>query len=216
MAAVKDEIVAAELFSRLQIRGELGYLPNSTKPASGWFKKLHNGSEQVYCLLRLEEGRPKEIRMWYANGSPAVVTAVDDAQNLQALIEGINQVRNSEQFSAGEADRRDSTVVWYHDGRKEHFHHINIQRDGLLTVWHENGQKAWEEDDESWTTWYDNGLRRAEGHYKNGKEEGLETWWHENGQKQFEAHKKNGKKRRPSDLVAFQWPEKNRVSFRER
>ncbi len=45
---------------------------------------------------------------------------------------------------------------------------------GLMTAWHENGQKM------------------HEGTYKDGKEDGRATMWHENGQKQAEATFKDG------------------------
>ncbi len=46
--------------------------------------------------------------------------------------------------------------------------------DGVLTTWHENGQKA------------------EEGTYKDGERDGLHTEWHENGQKMVEATYKDG------------------------
>ena len=82
----------------------------------------------------------------------------------------------------------------YKDGKK----------DGLWTVWHENGQK-WKEEHykdgevyglRAW--WYENGQKQYEGNYKqdalgNGIPDGLSTRWYENGQKQYEKNYKLGK-----------------------
>ena len=43
-------------------------------------------------------------------------------------------------------------------------------------------------------TYYENGQKAWENHYKNGKQEGLGTGWYENGQKQWESHHKDGKR----------------------
>ena len=48
------------------------------------------------------------------------------------------------------------------------------KEDGVLMVWHENGQK------------------RGQFNYKNGKEDGVWAKWHENGQKAAEANFKDG------------------------
>jgi antitoxin component YwqK of YwqJK toxin-antitoxin module len=50
-------------------------------------------------------------------------------------------------------------------------------------------------------TYWPNGQKKSERHYKNGKPDGLETRWWENGQKQYEGHWKNGKQ----DGLATQW-----------
>ena len=83
----------------------------------------------------------------------------------------------------------------YKDGKK----------DGLWTVWYENGQKKEEgtykdgESDGLVTSWYENGQKKYEGNYKqdalgNGIPDGLVTSWYENGQKKYEAKYKDGKK----------------------
>lgn len=41
-------------------------------------------------------------------------------------------------------------------------------------------------------TYWPNGQKRRESHYKNGKPDGLTTHWHENGKKKEEGHYKNG------------------------
>ena len=61
------------------------------------------------------------------------------------------------------------------------------KEDGLLTIWHENGQKSYEikfkdgKKDGLWTGWYDNGQKSSEGNSKRRKEDGLWPRWQEDG-----------------------------------
>jgi len=48
------------------------------------------------------------------------------------------------------------------------------EREGLVTQWHENGQKQFEAT------------------YRDGEREGLQTLWHENGQKSYEGTWRDG------------------------
>jgi len=73
--------------------------------------------------------------------------------------------------------------------------------DGLMTQWHENGQKKDEttfkdgKKDGHSTMWWMTGGReqkRSEGTFKDGKGDGLWTRWDENGQKRLEGTYKDG------------------------
>ena len=78
------------------------------------------------------------------------------------------------------------------------------QKDGLWTVWYENGQKKSEgtykngEADGLVTWWYENGQKKSENNFKadalgNGIAHGLSTGWYENGQKRYEKNYKDGR-----------------------
>ena len=56
--------------------------------------------------------------------------------------------------------------------------------DGLVTSWHEHGQK------------------RFEVNFKDGRFHGLNLLWHENGQKEQEIYYKEGKKDGPSSQIS--------------
>ena len=66
---------------------------------------------------------------------------------------------------------------WYENGMKQ----------GLWTMWHENGQKMAEAGLEIgmaegiFRMWYDNGQIREEGIYKNSEKNGICRGWHEDG-----------------------------------
>ena len=60
-------------------------------------------------------------------------------------------------------------------------------------------------------TYWPNGQKRRESHYKNGKRDGLDTRWHRNGQKKWEKPYKNGK---PDGLTTF-WYENGQKESEE-
>jgi len=66
-------------------------------------------------------------------------------------------------------------------------------------TYYENGQKKEEKHykndqlDGLWTRWDENGNKTVEIQYKDGKQDGLKTKWYENGKKGSESHWKNGK-----------------------
>lgn len=72
------------------------------------------------------------------------------------------------------------------------------KKDGLVTEWHENGQKKGEaifkdgKKDGRETVWHENGQKEWEGTYKDGKLHGLWTWWDKDGQKVKELTYKDG------------------------
>jgi len=91
-------------------------------------------------------------------------------------------------------------VEYFENGQKHIEEHLRLgKRNGLMTEWHENGQKASEINSKNGeivdgvvTEWHDNGQKASEGNWKNGKFEGLMTEWHDNGQKASEGNWKNG------------------------
>ena len=106
----------------------------------------------------------------------------------------VYQPNKSEPFSGWAKGMRDSeqlgALIQFKDGK----------RDGLVTMWYENGQKRLEvtykdgKPDGLGTTWHENGQKQTEGTTKDGKQDGLATAWHENGQKQGELTWKDGEK----------------------
>jgi len=77
------------------------------------------------------------------------------------------------------------------------------KKDGPSISYYENGQKKYESHykngkrDGLLTRWHKNGQKSEEHHYKNGELEGLWTMWYENGQKMEEIHYKNDKRDGP-------------------
>ena len=91
-------------------------------------------------------------------------------------------------------------TVWYENGQKaEEGTYKKFRKDGLWTVWFENGQKEWEATmkggtaNQKFTYWYKNGHKDVEGAYKDGEWDGKFTTWYENGQKSKEGNYKEGK-----------------------
>ena len=73
----------------------------------------------------------------------------------------------------------------------------NGLKNGLSTLWWENGQKMMEltfkdgKEDGLSAIWYENGQKKSEITFKDGKKDGLITVWYENGQKQLAAYLRN-------------------------
>jgi len=114
------------------------------------------------------------------------------AERLKKAIKQAMQAGNLE-----EANKIDAAIKALKQGaeRKEK---AETKRPTEVTYW-PNGQKRLEE---HWkdgkreglvTRWNENGKKYSEVHYKNGEREGLATSWHKNGQKQYEGHYKNDK-----------------------
>ena len=72
-------------------------------------------------------------------------------------------------------------------------------KNGKHVTYYENGQKAWEnhykngKQEGLGTGWYENGKKQSETPFNNGKQNGLWTYWHENGKKKSEVQYKDGK-----------------------
>lgn len=66
---------------------------------------------------------------------------------------------------------------------------INYYESGLKKMEgsYKNGERTG-----TWTYWYHDGKKWSEGEYHNGKENGLKTVWHINGQKYYEGKLENG------------------------
>ena len=79
------------------------------------------------------------------------------------------------------------------------FNYKKGKKDGLFTIWWDNGQKHSEgtykdgKIDGLETWYYKNGPKETETIYKNGKKDGLDIWYYENGQKKEETTFKYGK-----------------------
>ena len=89
---------------------------------------------------------------------------------------------------------------WWPDGKlKQEETWKDGEKDGLHTVWYDNGQKESEVNykncngiarkDGKWIRWYENGQKKSEEFYRDGKQDGLHTLWYDNGQKEFKGRK---------------------------
>ena len=69
---------------------------------------------------------------------------------------------------------------------------------GRWIEWHENGNKALEENYRhgrphgTSTYWYGNGTKQAERHYQDGRQHGTDIYWYPDGVKTHESHYKDG------------------------
>jgi len=114
------------------------------------------------------------------------------AERLKKALKQAMQAGNLE-----EANKIDAAIKALKQGAEQK-EKAETKRPTKVTYW-PNGHKRLEE---HWkdgkleglvTRWNENGKKYSEVHYKNGEREGLATSWHKNGQKQYEGHYKNGK-----------------------
>ena len=107
-----------------------------------------------------------------AASDSAIKEAIEEAVDFQSLEtrNGLRYQVNESELYSGWAKR-----MYYLSEQIESLAHFKDGKlDGLMTTWHENGQKM------------------GEGTFKDGKYDGLSTSWHENGQKQAEVIWKDG------------------------
>ncbi|MBT5379085.1 MAG: hypothetical protein HN675_00015 [Opitutae bacterium] len=186
-------VAKAEYASEIQVRGNLGYLPNEDNPHTGWIKKLYDGGEQVKFLLQLTDGKPTELRAWYKNGNPCGICGLSTkADTLGDVLEAITAIKVPDENLTGEFNQflHGNVVCWYKNGQRSRESQCRDgKKDGPYTSWHENGQKFMEGtfkdgklDGGQRTWWHENGQREVE-----YREDGLYTEWYENGQKKEEG-----------------------------
>jgi antitoxin component YwqK of YwqJK toxin-antitoxin module len=101
-------------------------------------------------------------------------------------------------------------VQWYENGK---ISSESEWKEGLLidaVGWNLSGEKGWEVvgGNGLLTLWHENGQKRLEGNMKNSKKEGLWIGWYEKGQKKKEENFKDGK----LDGLRRQWDEDNHLT----
>ena len=169
-APKKDAMESAVEWSKLQDRVGVIYLPNAEKPFSGYAKKTYE-NDQVEVLAQIKDGYVTRVKQWKKNGIPMWDVG---------FLEGNLRIKG---------------IPW----KEESDFDKKFPRDGLETLWHENGRKYTEvnykdgKEEGLFTVWHENGQKKFEENFKNGELEGLSTAWYENGTKHSRKTYKNGK-----------------------
>ena len=160
----------------LQSRGGFAFLGSSTKPYSGWAKRLYPSGE-LDTLKQFQRGQQNGLEIgWHKNG--------------KKRIEGY----------AKEGKGEGPVRVWHENGQKHKEGALKDGKpDGPATGWYDNGQRHYEQvyKDGKFhgpsTAWYDNGQRHYEQVYRGGVGHGPYKSWHANGQKKGEGAFEEGK-----------------------
>tara|TARA_A100001037_G_C15042267_1_gene586074 strand:+ start:257 stop:901 length:645 start_codon:yes stop_codon:yes gene_type:complete len=136
--------------SKLQVRGNLAYLPNEKKPYTGWIKKLYDGSEQIEGLIEFKKGEPSEILLWYPNGSPWFVAPLNTGSEAAEvdLNEVISEAKTSDLLDATSAleSRANGTLIkYFENGKKEwKVSYVDGKMHGTSIEYREDGSKEGE------------------------------------------------------------------------
>ena len=153
----------------LQSRGGFFFLGSSTKPYSGWAKRLYPSGE-LDTLKQFQRGQQNGLEIgWHKNG--------------QKSYEGY----------AKEGKAEGPVRAWHENGQKhKEFAFKDGKPDGPATGWHDNGQRRFEQVYRGgavhgpYVGWHRNGQKHKEFALKDGKPDGPATAWHDNGQRHYE------------------------------
>jgi len=143
-----DKTVCLEIDA--QIRNNLYYLPNTTKPFTG--NNLCKYENSRVSKGKVEDGKKNKIWTdFYENG----------------------QIEAKKKFKDGQLNGK--WTQWYENGQIEYEkNYKDDQLHGMSTFWHENGQKFFEGNykdskaDGKWTFWNKNSQKKEERNYIDG------------------------------------------------
>ena len=143
----------------LQSRGGFVFLGSSTKPYSGWAKRLYP-SGKLDKLSQLERGQQNGLEIgWHKNGQKKIEAYTKDGK--------------------AEGPAR----MWYENGQK----HKDLscrdgKPDGPATAWYDNGQRHYEQvyrggvGHGPYKSWHANGQKKGEGAFEEGKAVSMKHW----------------------------------------
>ena len=213
--------------SVFQVRGregeELVYLPNQSKPFSGWLKEsLRDGSEVFW---EVKDGIRDGPHLEFFNEVKTLTQNYtrDELNGLSTEWFENGQKKKEVTFRRGR--KEGMQMRWFTNGQKSYEqNYLSDQRDGLFKSWYANSNlkqeghyrkgrlygpfMEWYEDGqkrEVWNykgdlphgpyqSWYENGNKRNEHSYHEGKTHGAYLSWHANGNKRYDGSYQNGEK----------------------
>jgi antitoxin component YwqK of YwqJK toxin-antitoxin module len=174
---------------------------------TGWWGYWYENGQQKYALNLVNGKREGAQAYWYENGQEMLtgnyVGDLPDGPLSEWDANGkeTRLCRGNGVTLNGDCAKEGLATLWHENGQKmAELNVVNDKKEGLATLWHENGQKEQEGNyvndnpEGIWTWWYENGQKKSEGNYVNGKSEGVWNQWHENGQKKPESNYINGVK----------------------
>ena len=221
-------MIKSKASSVFQVRGregeELVYLPNQSKPFSGWLKgSLKDGSEVFW---EVKDGIRDGPHLEFFNEVKTLTQNYtrDELNGLSTEWFENGQKKKEVTFRRGR--KEGMQTGWFTNGQKSYEqNYLSDQRDGLFKSWYANSTlkqeghyrkgrlygpfMEWYEDGqkkESWNykgdlphgpyqSWYENGNKRNEHSYHEGKTHGAYLSWHAKGNKRYDGSYQNGEKR---------------------
>ncbi len=207
----------AVYYSAIQVRQELLYTPNTTKPFNGWIKFPHTRANKIlFDLLQVEEGRVQRFAKWQSNGLINIDISLNQISRdnvcrefldmLEGDVGGYWDITELEAYGGSLAEEFSDHMrlhgpcfIWFKDGKiQEKSNYKNGTLDGYYCRYYENGQIRSELKykngtlDGLQTEWYDNGQINTETNFINGNIDGVQCFWYKNGQVGSKGIYKNG------------------------
>ncbi|MDA7631768.1 hypothetical protein N8778_02960 [Verrucomicrobia bacterium] len=214
----KEVIDEAVMMDRLQVRGELTYIPNTEEPYNG-LAKSHFDNGQLHYLIKFKNGYISAVKSWRSNGSPHTYSEVNElaydvdkfdgeseyayfpfwAEDTKIFRKIVlwhenNQVSGVQLYTS--EGQPDSRVEYFKNGQK------GIQtemKEGLvwnIKSWKPNGESVEEAvvkgNGEHIAFHYD-GTVKKESNYEDGKLNGEFIYYHEGGSISSKRIYKDGK-----------------------
>jgi antitoxin component YwqK of YwqJK toxin-antitoxin module len=172
-----------------------------------WYENGQKSSEKNW-----KEGETEgQFTKWYKNGQKSWEANYKEGFPHGSWTEWYENGQKSAEENWKEGEREGQFTQWYKNGQTkilaiyvedklvnavahkpngEECTETNVKEgDGVIIIWHENGQKSVEGNYKegiphgSWTEWYENGQKSSERNYKDGARNGVWTYWQKNGDK---------------------------------
>ena len=168
--------------AKIKVKSNLVYLLNSDKPFTGVIKMSDQGI--TFALIEFKEGKAFKLQGFNLGGKP--VATIEYAINkdsavvdLQYIIETAKDWRNApgDIFDAFEPllSHALKVVGWHKNGEKSYQQIVDMNGNGTLTEWHDNGQirskvELVKREYHGTVFYYDeNGVKKQVSQYENGE-----------------------------------------------
>jgi len=161
-----------------------------------------NGRRSGGFTWYYENGDYKETGN-YKNGEYSIVNTWDEEGNTIVLDgdgEYISYYYNKSKKSQGYYKRSKKSGVWnywYKSGKRKEKIEYKNGVENVIAAWDKDGKPLVENGTGEYTGYFDNGVKKANGMYKEGKKEGVWEWWDEQGKpttiSNYEVGIRNGK-----------------------
>ena len=214
----KEAIDEAVMMDKLQVRGDLTFIPNTEEPYSGFAKKLFD-NDQLEFLIKFTNGYISAVKSWRSNGSPQNYIEVSE---LAYDVDYFDSRWSDGEFPLIEDDTKiiRKIVLWHENSQissvqlftdEGHFGgKLDYFKNGQKSVQTEMKEdlvwnaKTWKPSGElveeavvdgtgKCTGYHDNGILSFKQTFKNGMFDGLSIFYYEDGSISSEGTYKDGK-----------------------
>ena len=154
----KEVIGEAVMMDRLQVRGELTYIPNTEKPFTGFAKSLFDDG-QLQFLIKFKNGYISAVKSWRTNGSAQQYLEVEELEYDVDDFKAWKWTEDSSAFRIEDRKTYRKVVLWHENEQVSNV--LRYNSDGDF-----NGKIAY----------FKNGQKRVQTEMKEGLVWNIKTW----------------------------------------